>query len=86
MKSYDWFKIFNLTEFLNTGLVSRTLSAYLSGYGQKEVTITKGELTSIVYQDVLLPLGLNGKNPFVQNTFAVYKDENEDVYLGIEVP
>lgn len=86
--NYQWFLIFNLTEFLATGLVSRTVQAVLEGIGQKDILITKGNEVSIVYEDVFLPIGFTGDNPYSREgeakTYAVYKDTSENVWLGIE--
>lgn len=90
---FTWFKIFNLTEFNATGLVSRTYTVILEGLGQKEILVTKGELVSMTYEGFFLPIQLNSKNPFVKESdaegevaHAVYVAGNNDVYLGIEEP
>lgn len=87
--TFDWYQIFNLNEFLATGLVSRTYTFVLEGRGQKDVLVTQGNETSIVYEDVLLPVLFNDDNPFVREgddgTYAVYKDSNDNVWLGFEV-
>lgn len=87
---YQWFLIFNLTEFIATGLVSRTITTFLEEIGEKDILITRGNEVSIVYEDVILPVLYEGENPFVSEgddgTYAVFKDPaTEDVYLGIEV-
>lgn len=84
--NYDWFKIFNHQEFLKTGLTSRNLNLFLSEYGQRQVMITRGDLVSLVLDDVILPVEFMGKNPYVRDGRAIYKDENGDVFLGFEVP
>jgi hypothetical protein len=84
--TYDWFNIFNLTEFLATGLVSRTVTVILGNYGEKEILITKGNVTSISYDGTLLPLQFAGRNPYAFGGYAVYQDTNNDVWLGIEIP
>ena len=83
---FDWYKIFNNAAFLATGLVSRTYTVDLQGIGQKEILATRGNLTSIVYDDVMLSINLNSKNPFIFENRAVYMDESNDVWLGILVP
>ena len=88
---FIWYKIFNYADFMATDLVSRTYTKILEGIGQKDVLVTRGELVSIKYEGYFLPINLNGKNPFIklgetesEKAYAVYKDENDDVYLGIE--
>lgn len=90
--TFTWFKIFNLTDFEATGLVSRTYTVILEGIGQKDILVTKGELVSMLYEGVFLPIELNDINPFIkegesesESGYAVYKATNNDVYLGIEV-
>lgn len=82
---YDWYKIFNLTEFLALGLVSRTYTLNLEGIGQKDILATLGKTTAITYEDVILSVNLNSKNPFEFGGYAVYLSESQDVYLGIAV-
>lgn len=79
---YNWFNIFNLTEWIATGLVSRKLTVFLQGVGQKEILITQGNETGIQVDDVFLILNFADKNPFVVGSHAVYKDEEGNVWLG----
>lgn len=83
--TFDWYKIFSLPEFLETGLVSRTYSHVLEGRGQKDILVTHGFYVSVTYEDVFLPLQFEGRNPHVRDGVAVFVDENEDVWLGFEV-
>lgn len=87
---FNWFLIFNKDIFLDTGLVSRKILAIMDGIGTKQILITKGNELSVTYEDVILPIGFNGENPYVKQGdaahYAVYLDTNGDVYLGIEVP
>lgn len=80
--TYLWFKIFNRTDFEATGVVSRTYSLNLEGVGLKSILVTKGETIGITYDDVFLSLELNEKNPLEFEGYAIYVDENDDVYLG----
>ncbi len=82
---YDWYKIFNLTDFEALGLVSRTYEFFLENVGQKTVLVTKGNLVSMTYGGVMLPVQFDDKNPFEFEHRAVYIDDSNDVYLGIEV-
>ncbi len=34
--TFEWYPIFNLTEFLSTGLVSKTVTVFLDGRGQSD--------------------------------------------------
>lgn len=91
---FTWYKVFNRTEFLATGLVSRTYTLILTGIGQKSILVTKGELVSMLYEGIFLPCELNALNPFVKLgeiegdlAYAVIVDSvTDDVYLGIEEP
>ena len=81
---FDWYKLFNLVEFNNLGLVSRELTLDLEDLGETSIRITKGNYTSILYDDVFLPINMVDENPFVFEGYAVYLDANNDVFLGIE--
>ena len=83
---YTWFKIFNEGDFEAANLVSRTYSVNLEDIGQKDILVTKGNLISMTYEGVMLSLDMNGANPFEFEGFAIYRDENDDVWLGIAVP
>ncbi len=83
---YSWYKIFNLTEFEALGLVSKNYTLDFEDLGQKEILVTKGNLVSILYADVFLPIGLSDENPVERDDHAVYLDDTtQDVYLGIAV-
>ena len=81
---FNWFLIFNLTEFLATNLVSRSYELELEGIGIKDVLVTNGKTVSITYEDAMLSINLNGKNPFVFEGHAVFLDAaTQNVYLGL---
>ncbi len=82
---FNWFQIFNLTDFLDTGLSSRVITPFLENYGEKEMIITKGNTNAITIDGEFLPIEFAGKNPYSQNGFAVYKDANANIYVGFEV-
>ena len=88
--TYNWFKLFSLPEFMATGLVSRKLFVILDGYGQREILITRGNVVSILYLDTFLPVSFLDRNPYVRagdaGTYAVYKDADDYVWLGIGIP
>jgi hypothetical protein len=80
---YDWYKTFNKTEFENTGLVSREYIYEFVGVGEKTILATRGENTSVLFDDVFMCINLNDTNPFEFEDRAVYVDENDDVWVGI---
>lgn len=80
---FDWYKLFLLSDFIATGLVSRTLEVNFEGIGRKQVLITKGNEVSITYENVLLPVEFLDNNPYEQNGYAVYKDEEGYIWLGV---
>ena len=82
---YTWYRIFNLTEFNALELTSREYILELENLGQKTIMATKGEMVSILYEGIFLSINLNDENPFAFDGHAVYVDELNDVYLGIEV-
>jgi hypothetical protein len=83
---FDWYKIINRSEFSATGLVSRELQLILEGVGLRTILVTQGKLLSVVYEGVMLSVGVTDSNPFVFEGLAIYIDENQDVWLGIQVP
>jgi hypothetical protein len=80
---YNWFKIFNLTDFEALGLVSIEYILDLDGVGEKTILATKGNGVSITYEGIMLMLNLGEKNPFEFEDHAVYVDESNDVFLGL---
>jgi len=82
---FMWYRIFNLTDFLATNLVSRTYSLELENVGIKDILVTNGNTISLTYEDVMLSLNLNEKNPFIFEGHACYLAENQDVYLGLPI-
>lgn len=78
-----WYKIFNLTEFEALGLVSKSYLLDLEALGQKEILATKGNLVSIVYEGIFLPINLEGNNPYSIDDHSVYLDANNDIWLGV---
>ncbi len=82
--SYDWYLIFNKTEFEALSLVSKVYTVNLESVGEKEVFVTKGVGIGILYEEVFLPLDLLDYNPFEFEGFAIFiNDDTQDVYLGI---
>ncbi len=79
----DWYNIFSLPEFLETGLVSRTYTKVLEDLGEKDILVTQGNYTGMTYEDVFLPLQFADANPYERDGFAIYIDENQDVWLGV---
>lgn len=84
--NFDWYKIINKTEFESLDLVSREIQVVLDPYGLKNILITKGNLFSVLIDDVFLSVELNDRNPFVMDERAIYIDPNNDVWVGFQVP
>lgn len=82
--TFNWFKIFNKTEFLATGLVSRNYKLNMEGVGQKDCLVTLGNLVGLTYEGIFLTL-VEGENPFIFEGHALYIDANNDVSLGIAI-
>jgi hypothetical protein len=83
--NYTWFYIFTLSEFEAAGVTSRTYTVILDGLGQTDLLVTKGNLVGLTYEGVFLPIQLGDANPFALDGYAVYIDEDDQVWLGIEV-
>jgi hypothetical protein len=86
---FNWYKIFNLADFLALGLVSKSYTVTLEDVGDEDFLVVKANMNSVVFRDVLLPIQFNGDNPTVREgddgTYAVYVKPNQDVYVGIEL-
>lgn len=83
---FNWYKIFNIEDF-EANLVSKTFTVNLSGVGLVDIIATRGILLSITYDGVLLPVMFEGENPFIGlgGQYAVYKDADDNIYLGFKV-
>lgn len=82
--TYLWFKIFNTAEFDALGLVSKTYTYDLEDIGEKDFLVTKGVTYGITYEGVFLSLEMSDLNPFPFEGFALYLDEDQNVWFGIE--
>ncbi len=83
---YDWFLIFNLTEFEALGLVSKLYTIELEDVGEKDILVVMGNNPGMIYEDIFLSLNMNDENPFAFEDHAIYLNEDtQDVYLGILV-
>jgi hypothetical protein len=80
---FDWYKIINQAEWVAEDLVSRELEMLFEGIGLVELTVTQGRHTSLIYDGVMLPVGITSDNPFVMDGYAAYLDANGDIWLGI---
>jgi hypothetical protein len=83
--NYNWFKIFNKTEFEELDLTSKTYTQVLTGVGERDILVTQGIGLGVLFDDVFLPVQLNDKNPFEFEDRAVYIDDNDDVWVGIAI-
>lgn len=80
---FKWYQVFNLDSFLEAGLVSREYKIAIAGVGEKTIVAFSAVGVSILVDDIFLTIGLNEKNPMRFDTYAVFLDENDDVWLGI---
>jgi hypothetical protein len=85
MITYDWYKIFSLTDFLNEEITSREMIVLLESIGRTTVLISRGNLVSITYNGVFLPVNFLENNPYIDSGLASYVDDDNNVWLGIEV-
>lgn len=83
--TYNWFRLINIDEFIALGIPSRELTLDLSGIGQKTILIVKGTNMGVVYEGVFLSVGLVGENPFEFEGYAVFQDDDNDLWLGVAV-
>ena len=81
--TYDWYNIINLVEFEALSLVSKEVEVIFEGVGLKTLLVVKGNYVSVVFDDTLLAVNMNAKNPFEFDSKAVYLDANNDIWVGI---
>lgn len=81
--TFDWYKIANLVEFQESGLVSKSVNVTLQGVGAKAFLLTKGNMVSLTVDGVMLSLDVMDENPFVFQERALYLDANDDLWYGI---
>lgn len=80
----DWYNVFSKPEFEALGLVSNTYEVFLEGLGNKDILVTKGNTIAVQFEDEFLPLEFADRNPYQRGDYAVYVDEDENVWVGIE--
>jgi hypothetical protein len=83
---YQWYQIFDYSDFLDTGLVNRTLEVEAPGRGTIQVLLTRGNEVSFTYEGTLLPVNFLGRNPYHRDGKGVFLDIDGKVWLGFEVP
>lgn len=81
---WNWFKLFNADAFMAEELASRNLVAVLQDVGTENILISRGNLLSITFRGVYMPISLLDINPSYAEDYGVLKDSNGDVWLGIE--
>ncbi len=84
---FDWYKLFNLTEWIAGGLVAQSLTVNLEGKGRTTFEITQGNTTAVRLEaaGIFLPVAFLDNNPYTQDGYAVYLDAANDVWFGYEV-
>ncbi len=80
---YDWYYITNLADFIASALPSREIILNFPNFGLQTILLTSGDTYSLIFNNVMLSIGLNNKNPFTFDSYAVYYDSEQGVWLGI---
>jgi hypothetical protein len=83
LADFIWYQIVNYNDFVDLDLPSQEFEAIFTNIGLKDVLITKGNLVSMLYEGVFLSCELNDQNPFEFDGHAIWRDENDDLWLGI---
>jgi hypothetical protein len=82
---FDWYKIFEYEDFIESGLVSQSKRVFLEGIGFEEILITKGVMTSVLFRGVFLPLEFNGQNPYsFGGDYSIFKDPSNSIWIGVK--
>ena len=82
---YDWYKLFNLDSFLAEEITSREMIVLLETLGRTSILVSRGNLVSITYDEVYLPVNYEDENPYYDSGLASYVDDDNNVWLGVEV-
>ena len=86
MRIYNWYKIFNIDEFLATNLGSKIYNVSLQGVGDAVFTVFLGNVVSVMYLDEFMPLDMYTPPLYEKDQYALYRDdENGDIYFGFLV-
>lgn len=83
--TYNWYKVFNKTEFEATELVSIEYELLLTGIGLKTFLVTRGNCLGITIDEWFLAIGIREDNPFIFNGRAIFWDINDDIWYGVPV-
>lgn len=84
LADYWTYKIYNVNDFLAMDIPSFMFQLTLEDVGTETFMLAKGNLVSLLYKDVFLPIGLNNQNPYFFDGVCVYLDSNDDIWLGIK--
>ncbi len=84
MTNFDWYKIINIGEFNQSGLVSREVTIFLEGRGQNTFLVTRGNSIGVVVDGTFLMPNLNDRNPFIFDGKAAYVNSQDDLFIGFE--
>ncbi len=80
---YNWYKIFNITEFLALNIGSKIYDLNLNGVGQSTFKVYLGNIVSVNYLDEFMPVNLYTEALYEKNSYAIYRDDSTgDVYFG----
>lgn len=86
LKTFNWYKIFNLAEFLALNIGSKEYNLNLFGVGQSRFIAYSGNVASIMYLDEFMPIDLYAPEMYEKLNYAVYRDDlTDDVYFGFLV-
>ncbi len=82
--TYDWYRLMDLNDFILSDLPSISRDFIFPVIGKKTILFTSGNLYSLLYEGVFLPLALNDKMPFEFEDYACFCDVENFVWLGIK--
>lgn len=86
MRIYNWYKIFNLTEFLALNIGSKTYELNLTGVGESVFNVYSGNIVSINYLDEFMPVNLYPEQIYEKLSYAICRDDlTNDIYFGFLV-
>lgn len=84
-KKLTWFRLFNTAEVTSLPYVEQDFD--LQDYGPVTARLTKGQHYALVLpeEELFLPVGVNGRNPFItpDGKFGAALDAEGYVWLGV---
>lgn len=83
---FDWYLVYNLTDFDALNIHSKSIPLNTEDRGLINLIITKGQYYGVnfVDDDIFLAVGINNQNPFNLGSRSVAIDTHNNLWIGLE--